>query len=345
MSVRRPDPLLLIGGCPRSGTTLLRNMLDAHPELAVPVESQVVIDVLAEGAVAGSLSDLPAIWRRIRAHPNFAAWGLADEEVAAELRGRPADSYAELIRALLAAYARAQEKSHSAHKAPGHARLFHRLGELFPRSRMAMVVRDPREVAMSLSVQAFSTGGLVRAAIVWRNHARAARLARQVRGGERPLEVRYERLVGDPADELKRVCDQVGLEYDERMLDHTRGHVDGGAHHGTSGQPIRADLRRWREEMRPSEVALVEAIAGEEMELAGYRRVAGRLALSRAAPAVWRERVGSYLRGRVRDRHRLAMPVSYAEAVGSGRKLSAADQPTVPLREANIHEVASTQTV
>lgn len=81
------------------------------------------------------------------------------------------------------------------------------------------------------------------------------------------------------------------------------------------------------------------------MELAGYRRVAGRLALSRAAPAVWRERVGSYLRGRVRDRHRLAMPVSYAEAVGSGRKLSAADQPTVPLREANIHEVASTQTV
>src|SRR3954454_2486278 len=85
-------------GCSRSGTTLLRAMLDAHPDLAVPPESHFAL-----------APDLRGLRRDLRRQRWFALW----EIEAPDLRGV---GVADAIRALFAAYATQQGKPRYADK-------------------------------------------------------------------------------------------------------------------------------------------------------------------------------------------------------------------------------------
>src|SRR6476659_2912878 len=90
-------------GCSRSGTTLLRAMLDAHPQLAVPPESHFVV------ALDGARG--PKLRRALARDPWFALWGIE----APDLRGLDG---ADAVRAVFAAYAADQRKPRYADKTP-----------------------------------------------------------------------------------------------------------------------------------------------------------------------------------------------------------------------------------
>src|ERR1700741_1031897 len=55
---------VFVGGCPRSGTTLVRTLLNAHPELAVPHETRFLVDAYRQRRRWGDLAD-PANRRRL----------------------------------------------------------------------------------------------------------------------------------------------------------------------------------------------------------------------------------------------------------------------------------------
>ncbi len=289
-----PDPIVFVGGSERSGTTLLRNMLTAHPALAVPNESPFVrlVHRVLEGQ--GRLYDLDAALGMIRGHTRFRQWGLPAAEVEEVLRKHPPSSYDDLVRGLFAAYAQWRGKPHSGDKTTGNALYFEWLATRFPGSRFVHVVRDPRAVCMSRAVQIFNQGGLPGAARHWRSRVAAARAAATTLG-DRLLEVRYERMVADPETELERLCAFVGLPFDRALLDHGRS-VEVLPQHGQdvhAREPVQADLRRWRRELSRDDVSVIETIAGELMDEVGYPREVGRLT-RRAATVI----AGEWLRAR-----------------------------------------------
>jgi hypothetical protein len=289
MSIPRSDPLVFVGGAERSGTTLLRNMLNAHPALAVPDESPFVHQTHQRLARAGEQRNIEFAWRLIRESNRFRQWRLPAAEVQALLDRTPHHSYAELVRTLYAAYAHSRGKPHSGDKTTGNALRFTWLAELFPRSRFVHVVRDPRDVCMSRTVQIFNDGSLPGAARHWRAHVAAARAAARSLG-ERMIEIRYEQLVSEPRAHLEQLCAFIGIPFDSVMLEY--GHEpDVLPRHGQdvhAREPVQQRLRSWREELTADDVSVIEFIAGELMDATGYPREVARLT-PRAAETIARE--------------------------------------------------------
>ncbi len=268
------DPLLFIGGCMRSGTTLLRNMLSRHPLVAVPDESYFIYEAKDALSAAGRPSDTGMALALIRESRFFRNWELDPETLELYLSRFPPATYAALIRVLLSAYAYSRDKPFSADKTPHHVLHFDWLASQFPASRYVHLVRDPREVCMSSVLQLWVRLNIRTAAEDWTRSVVAARRAKQVLG-ERLLEVRYERLVSDPEVELGRICDHAGIEYSEELLDHTHlSERPAGHHHSSSTRPVTRGLRSWEHELSADDVSLIEAIAGEAMEEMGYERAA-----------------------------------------------------------------------
>src|SRR5205085_5760276 len=146
-------PFVFVVGCARSGTTLVRSLLDSHPELAVPGESYFV-PWLAERF---EVWDEARFLDEVTTHPRFLEWGLGRDVVAAELARSAAATYADGVRAVYRCYAAAEGKPRYGDKTPGYVFTLALLGDLFPEARFVQVVRDGRDAAVSIRAAATET--------------------------------------------------------------------------------------------------------------------------------------------------------------------------------------------
>ena len=281
-------PPLLILGVRRSGTTLLRVMLDRHSQLAVPDESYFVPQLadrhLRRIGVDSFLDDL----RRI---DTVTEWEIPLDKVRARLRdGMPTG---EAIGAVYAVYAEERGKPRWGDKTPMYMQNLRLLERLFPDALFVHLIRDGRDAALSfLSMPR----GIVTEtwmhprtpadfACQWRTEVAAARrLGRRV--GSRYVEVRYEELVGDVEAALRRICTFAGLGYEPTMADYA-GNVDVSAkpHQQRLLQPPTTNVRDWRLQMPAGDVVAFEQVAGDLLRDLGYETsvapaLAGRIKLA-----------------------------------------------------------------
>ena len=296
------EPPLLVLGVRRSGTTLLRVMIDRNSGIAVPDESYFVPQLAHRH---GRSVDPQAFLDDLRRLPTLREWGLPPDDVAARLR--PGMTAGEAIGAVFEAYAAQQGKPRWGDKTPMYMQYVSLLERLFPTARYVHLVRDGRDAALSfLSMpEGIVTEGwghprdVEGFACQWRTEVAAAlALGRRV-GPERYLELRYEDLVAAPEDALQRICAFAGLPYEPGMLGYV-GEVDlsGKPHQQRLAQPPTPGVRDWRTEMSPQDERAFESVAGDLLGELGYevrdRAAAGRpgarlrLTSYRSLTAVWR---------------------------------------------------------
>jgi hypothetical protein len=291
------DAPVIVLGVRRSGTTLLRVMLDRHPVLAVPDESYFVPQLARRHRTP---VDPVAFVDDLRRLPTLVEWGLSPDAVAARLR--PGLATGDAIAAVFAAYAAANGKPRWGDKTPLYMQHLPLLERLFPDAVYVHLIRDGRDAALSfLSVPAgIMTEGwghprdAAGFACQWATEVRAARaLGRRV-GPSRYLEVRYETLVAEPAEELRRLCSFAGLDFDREMLGYV-GNTESARkeHQQRLNEPPRVGVRDFRTEMRGADRTAFEAVAGELLAELGYGADApghgrAKLAAFRAKSASWR---------------------------------------------------------
>ena len=272
-------PKIFLVGCPRSGTTMLRLMLDAHPSLAIPPESHFIplVARVRSRYEAGDAFDAERMARDVAKTLRFADWQLPPEAVFAEIaRSRPRD-LAGAIEAFFVAYAGAHGKERWGDKTPGYSIEMPLIASLFPDARFVHLVRDGRNVALSLMEVPRPPRSFAEAAQVWATRIRVARRDAKALEGSM-LEIRYEDLVDDPETALKQICGHVELDWDEAMLEYHRGDPSAAVpernwgHHRNLAKPPTRGLREWRESMTRQDQELFEAIAGEELTALGYER-------------------------------------------------------------------------
>ena len=195
------------------------------------------------------------------------------------------------VRAIFRLYAERHAKPRWGDKTPGYALHLDAIRRLLPESRFVHLIRDGRDVAVSVRGLWFSRErGVGEIARDWRERILAART--QGQGAEDYLEVRYEDLVTEPGRELERVCRFVDLPYEPTMLEAWRGAPTRLAEHGPgyerSGAIVverEARLRQqvsvtrpidpsfvggWRERLTAGEKAEFEQEAGDLLEALGY---------------------------------------------------------------------------
>lgn len=266
-------PFLFVVGSGRSGTTLARTMLDAHPDLAIPDETHFVPRLARhrrkyerDGGFDGA-----ALLRDLEPFHQFARMGLDGGALRGELAS--AEDYPDAIRRIYATYARARGKSRYGDKTPRYCLDMPMLALLFPEGRFVHVVRDGRAVALSVRGVSFGPDTIGGAALYWRNRALGARRTGEWLDPGRYLEYRHEELVADPEPILRAICDLIEVPYDDAMLRyHETAERSEVAHHPHVHEPPRADLRDWRTELSAEELRLVEILVGDALDELGYER-------------------------------------------------------------------------
>lgn len=269
-------------GSPRSGTSLLRVMLDSHPGLAIPWESHFI------PSSVGSPAELV---RTLEADEKFQRWNVPLTGV------EEAQTYADGVREVYARFAASQGKSRYGDKTPAYSLHVPLLAELFPEARFVHIVRDGRNVAPSI-VEAGFTRSFEDAVLMWRRFASASRLAGKRLPG-RYLEVSYEQLIDQPETTLRTLCQFIDMSFHPAMLAYPerieRIMPDLPQSDHLRHAPTRT--RHWQRQLTPEQLHEFEKLAGDTLVAFGYE-----LATSRS----WRqsyERVrtrGSYLRARRR---------------------------------------------
>jgi hypothetical protein len=279
-----PDRPVFIGGCPRSGTTLLRGMLDMHPELSVPRETRFVLEAWPERASFGDLRK-EANRRRlarwiIEMRPGFKKLGIGREEAFERLmQARP--TLGSFLGTPLVMRAEAQGKPRWGDKRPSYAARMHVVWSCFPSAIFVNVVRDPRACMASMRRLGWWNGGVVPAIELWERSVTTVSRWREKLADDQLLEVKFEELVAAPGSVLAQVTQFAGLasgdEVIAQMLRYSerREPLDQRYHALLSKPPDPTRTTAWQNELKPAEIALVEAAAGSLMAELGYEPVMG----------------------------------------------------------------------
>ena len=200
--VPRRDPVFLVGS-ERSGTTLLRLMLDHHPAIAFDKEADYMVTMVSDAGV------LPSPQR-------YLEWVTTVRGM--EYAVEPLRSYPELVNDFLR-----QKQSESGGKPHVGAtihRNFDRLRFLWPDARYIHLVRDPRDVARSV-VQKGWAGNVYQGSEFWLDAERCWDALVRHLGDGQAIEVRYEELVTQTEQVLSAVCGFIGVDYSPEMLEYT----------------------------------------------------------------------------------------------------------------------------
>lgn len=294
-------PFFIVGSG-RSGTTLVRSLLNAHPRLAVPPETHFMRRAARRrGADPEAPPDFEAFWRELVRWRRFRDLGVDPDEVRRLVDRAGRQDFKTVFAALLRAYADRTGKPRAGEKTPGHHRYLDRLFAWFPDARIIVVQRDPRAVVASHLRSPWVADHLAArrptAPIVPRSrlfHV-AERATRWMQAYDhhlaafaddpRFLVVAYERLVAEPVAELRRICEFLGESYEPAMLgeraaggDTTPATAPAGwyawevEHHARAAGAISNDSReRWREDLSAREIAWIEALCTPRMTILGYR--------------------------------------------------------------------------
>jgi Sulfotransferase family len=291
-------PAPFVVGVGRSGTTLLRLMLDAHPQMAVPPETHFFDSVLAASGRLrfGPEQALTAITED--EHRRWNDFGLSEDSLLDRFEAIPKFNISDAVRAFYVEYAEKQGKARWGDKTPPYVKTMRRIKRVLPEARFIHVIRDGRDVTLSNNKRIVERGvrdpiPAARSARRWRNRIEKARSDGPHLGEY--LEIRYEDLVTDTEPALRKVCDLIELEFDPVMLRYHETAADrlaemAGAMPARDGRPERDAGERlkahalatkpptqerievWREDMNAEDQAEFERVAGELLDDLGYAR-------------------------------------------------------------------------
>lgn len=279
MSAARSNrtPIFVVG-VPRSGTTLLASLLSSHSRLAAGPETAFFASLAAVGD------------QRVTERKRWPASGiefLASSELEGESllerygidRGELAErlstvepSVAALLASLGESAAGAAGKVRWIEKSPVHLQYVQEIRRYFPDAAIVRIVRDPRDVASSLSRVPWGPGDLTGGLLYWRRfHERSREFFDR---DEASLTVRYEELVERPEPTLTELCNFLGERFEPNMISTSRptGALvrEGESWKGNAGgavDPSRAG--NWRR-LDSSDRALADALAGDLLTELGY---------------------------------------------------------------------------
>jgi hypothetical protein len=276
---------VFIVGTPRSGTTLLRLLLNNHPQIAIPDETGIMNWLYKNPGQPRIL--LP---NASRTHNLATAFGvdLAAEFDALRRYQRPRGRRAKIVW-FFERYAHQKGKRYWGDKTPGHARYIRELKSLFPEGTIVFMLRDPRAVVASFlryKESELRTKGdfwicdtLDEAVHRYRRFIRPA-----IDFAQHVEFVRYEELVAEPVDSLHGLCHILGLEFNARMLEYDgeREFFEGaskreGVLPEWKGQALRGIdptlVDNWRHEFTSDDIEYLDRALSPFLDRFGYTRM------------------------------------------------------------------------
>jgi hypothetical protein len=310
-------PLFIVGAS-RSGTTMLRSILNRSPNISLAGETH-YFDDLRPRVIGKKLPEMTEAERNrcldyfrsqsVRPYgtegdPEQSPLSRSDLLAAAEELGDNADS-------VFQAYCQMRTRRNNAiwgEKTPRHVFRIDDILSAFPSAKIICITRDPRGVVASYRDWKYQGGlttegkpdyeeairrdherksasyNIVIASLMWRAAANAALKAANKYGVDRVRVVKYEEVTDDPEPILTSLTSWIGVEFGEAMLDipvHNSSTIKFSASAGLSKAP----QMRWRDALSENEIHVIQSVAGKTMTQLGYAPLDVKSNLSSVARA------------------------------------------------------------
>jgi len=239
------EPVFLVGS-ERSGTTLLRLMLDHHPSIAFHFEFDLAVEMIADDGTLPGVEEYRAwlVSSRI-----FRGSGI---NVDASL------DYRHLVNSFLEQERKRNKKQLVGATVHTH---FDRLLHVWPDARYVHIIRDGRDVARSCIRMGWA-GNVWTGADRWIEAEQIWTTLRNRLPRSRYCEITYEALIEHPRETLASICDFVGVPYHESMLSYPND--------STYDLPKDTLGYQWKRKASEEEIRLVEARIGDLLVERGY---------------------------------------------------------------------------
>jgi hypothetical protein len=269
------DKPIFIVGAPRSGTTLLRNLLNRHPAIAICRETHFSNFIYRRRRSFGNLAEARNRKRLAKEYLSIQRLQRMNMDLEALqstliLEGV---SYPAFFASLLRFYARSQGKRRCGEKTPQHALFVPTLLQWYPGACILHLVRDPRDVVASLLHMPWAPKSVIGNARLWSHFNRSVLRSQAY---PRYRMIRYEQLAANPEQELSQICEFLGEEYSPAMLTPDRSLSPERPWFRRAEGPVTPQrIEKWREELTNEDVALVEWLVGSQMQELGYELAAG----------------------------------------------------------------------
>ena len=296
-------PLFIVGAS-RSGTAMLRSILNRSPEISLAGETH-YFDDLRPRLLGKSLSGMTeqernacADYFRSQTVRPYGAKGDPEQSklsrsellTAAAAIGDSSDS---VFEAFCRLRLRSTEARIWGEKTPRHIFRIDEIMQLYPEARVICMVRDARAVVASYRDWNYQGGlpsendagyqdalladdqrkhasyHIVIASMMWRAAANAAFSAQARHGTDRVRIVRYEDATDDPDQVVRNLNAWIGVGFDESLLNvplHNSSTMKFAATAGISKAP----QNRWREVLSEKEIGVIQQVAGRALKKAGY---------------------------------------------------------------------------
>jgi hypothetical protein len=247
-------------------------MLRAHPRIAIPPETRLLLDAYQHRGAYGDLRRIAnrqalAEWIVAGAGTGFGGLGLDPRSVADEIIAGP-PTLGSALEIAWRAYARRLGKPRWGDKRPGYVQHIDALLRLFPDAQIVHMIRDGRHCVAELKGTSWWRMGVYHAIATWTQAIDAGETAARRLTPSSYTEVRYERLAADPEGELRRLCAFLSEDYVPAMAA-LRHSPEWKRWHTTAGAP---GLERW--EMELCETVMAERLLAQSYEPAPAARPA-----------------------------------------------------------------------
>jgi LPS sulfotransferase NodH len=291
MPITGEKPIFIVSA-PRSGSTLMRLILDSHPRIGIPSPAWLYEMVRPYLYSYGDLSireNLLALAEDILAAPSIKDWTskLGAEEM---VKAAKEASFAGLYDVLHRKYADDTGKARWGEKTPRNCFWMEEILDDYPDAQFVHIIRDGRDMAIDIADSRLWPYSLYSGMHMWEMFVSAARETGGKLGKDVYYEFQYEKLCADPEGELAKVCDFLGEDFSPQMLSH---HQSTSAKSWGGGDPLHAKVLKpittdycemYKTRLSDGDREALEAVAGDLLKDLGYPAadrptpISGRLA-------------------------------------------------------------------
>jgi len=270
-------PPFFIIGFERSGTTLLRLMMDNHPDISVPLDvSDLWKRYYLKLGDYNNLKDAEAVRKIVEDIINEERIKLWEKDISVDEIIQHINKYdlPSVIKAFYESYAIKNGKRSWGSKDPINMLNIHLINNWFPNSKFIHIIRDARDCALSASELKYNS--ILSSAELWREYVEWVRKIGCILGSKRFYELKYEDLITCPEEEVRKLCEFLETSFSPNMLAYYK-HVESSIPQSKrfwwriiDKPPDASNKYRWKRSLPKSVRICIEKRAGSLLKELGY---------------------------------------------------------------------------
>jgi Sulfotransferase family len=275
-------PFFFIIGRPRSGTTMLRTMLDAHPNVLIPLEFSNLIHLQYKYAKTNfwTKENLEEIYKDFINTYAVKQWNIDKEDLYKNLLSCTGEhKFEKIVKIIYSHYQSSFTKKEMliiGDKSPINSLYIKKLNQIsFNKAKYIYLTRDPRDNIASMKKFSIFSPSTAILANYWKQSAKQYYQLKKI-DADRFIHVKYEDLLTQTEEELKKICIFLDIPFKKEILDYSKQKQNYSDDFVKQWQdklfsaPDKSNIALWKKNMSDKEIRKIDYYCGKYLNKTGY---------------------------------------------------------------------------